>query len=33
MVALLVMRDLDDVLGLSGLASSALHDTRTGQNT
>jgi hypothetical protein len=29
---LLVMRDLDDALGLSGLASSALRDNRTGKN-
>ena len=30
---LLVMRELDDVLGLSDLASSALCDTRRGKNT
>src|SRR3546814_19001143 len=29
---LLVMRELDDVLGLSTLASEALRDSRTGQN-
>ena len=30
---LLVMRELDDALGLSGLASEALRDNRTGKNT
>ena len=30
---LLVMRELDDVLGLSDLASAALRDSRTGKNT
>ena len=30
---LLVMRELDDVLGLSNLASEALRDSRTGKNT
>ena len=30
---LLVMRELDDALGLSGLASVALRDTRRGKNT
>lgn len=30
---LLVMRELDDVLGLSDLASAALRDTRRGKNT
>lgn len=30
---LLVMRELDDALGLSNLASSALRDTRRGKNT
>ena len=30
---LLVMRELDDALGLSGLASEALRDNRTGNNT
>jgi hypothetical protein len=30
---LLVMRELDDVLGLSDLASGALRDSRTGKNT
>jgi len=30
---LLVMRELDDALGLSGLASSALCDSRPGKNT
>ena len=30
---LLVMRELDDVLGLSNLASAALRDSRTGKNT
>ena len=30
---LLVMRELDDVLGLSDLASEALRDNRTGKNT
>jgi len=30
---LLVMRELDDALGLSGLASEALCDSRTGKNT
>ena len=30
--ALLVMRQLDDALGLSGLASVALRDTRCGKN-
>ena len=30
---LLVMRELDDALGLSGLASSALCDSRRGKNT
>lgn len=30
---LLVMRELDDVLGLSNLASDALRDSRTGKNT
>src|SRR6056297_3495667 len=30
---LLVMRELDDTLGLSGLASVALRDTRRGKNT
>ena len=30
---LLVMRELDDALGLSGLASSALRDSRRGKNT
>ena len=30
---LLVMRELDDALGLSNLASAALRDTRTGKNT
>jgi hypothetical protein len=30
---LLVMRELDDVLGLSDLASEALRDSRTGKNT
>src|SRR3546814_13531387 len=30
---LLVMRELDDVLGLSNLASEALRDSRTGTNT
>ena len=30
---LLVMRELDDVLGLSDLASGALNDTRRGKNT
>jgi len=30
---LLVMRELDDVLGLSGLASGALNDNRRGKNT
>ena len=29
---LLVMRELDDALGLSGLASAALCDNRTGKN-
>jgi hypothetical protein len=32
-VGLLVMRELDDALGLSGLASAALRDSRTGKNT
>ena len=31
--ALLVMRELDDALGLSDLASAALRDNRTGKNT
>src|SRR6056297_3630623 len=30
---LLVMRELDDTLGLSDLAATALHDTRRGKNT
>ena len=30
---LLVMRELDDALGLSGLASVAQRDTRRGKNT
>src|SRR3546814_1965573 len=30
---LLVMRELDDVLGLSNLASEALRDSRPGKNT
>ena len=30
---LLVMRELDDVLGLSDLASGALNDSRRGKNT
>ena len=30
---LLVMRELDDVLGLSDLASGALNDNRRGKNT
>lgn len=30
---LVVMRELDDALGLSGLASAALRDSRTGKNT
>ena len=30
---LLVMRELDDVLGLSSLASASLRDSRTGKNT
>ena len=30
---LLVMRELDDALGLSDLASAALRDTRSGKNT
>ena len=30
---LLVMRDLDDALGLSDLATTALRDTRRGKNT
>src|SRR3546814_16826904 len=30
---LLVMRELDDVLGLSNRASEALRDSRTGKNT
>ena len=30
---LLVMRELDDVLGLSDLASGALNDTRRGKNS
>ena len=30
---LLVMRELDDTLGLSDLASAALRDTRRGKNT
>jgi len=30
---LLVMRELDDALGLSGLASEAIRDNRTGKNT
>jgi len=30
---LLVMRELDDALGLSDLASEALSDNRTGKNT
>jgi hypothetical protein len=30
---LLVMRELDDAFGLSGLASEALRDNRTGKNT
>jgi len=30
---LLVMRELDDALGLSGLASAALRDNHTGKNT
>src|SRR3546814_19248836 len=30
---LLVMRELDDVLGMSNLASEALRDSRTGTNT
>jgi len=30
---LLVMRELDDALGLSDLASSALNDNRRGKNT
>ena len=30
---LLVMRELDDALGLSNLATAALRDTRTGKNT
>ena len=30
---LLVMRELDDVLGLSDLASGALNDSRHGKNT
>jgi hypothetical protein len=30
---LLVMRELDDALGLSDLASAALRDTRTGKNS
>ena len=30
---LLAMRELDDTLGLSGLASAALRDTRRGKNT
>lgn len=30
---LLLMRELDDVLGLSNLASEALRDSRTGKNT
>lgn len=30
---LLVMRELDGALGLSGLASAALRDSRTGKNT
>ena len=30
---LLVMRELDDTLGLSDLASAALRDTRSGKNT
>ena len=30
---LLVMRELDDALGLSGLASGALNDGRRGKNT
>lgn len=30
---LLVMRELDDVLGLSDLAATALRDTRRGKNT
>lgn len=30
---LLVMRELDDTLGLSDLASAALRDSRTGKNT
>src|SRR6516165_9336503 len=29
---LLAYRELDDALGLTGTAASALHDTRTGQN-
>ena len=32
-VGLLVMRELDDALGLSDLASTALSDTRRGKNT
>ena len=30
---LLVMRELDDALGLSDLAATALRDTRRGKNT
>jgi hypothetical protein len=30
---LLVYRELDDALGLTGTAAIGLHDTRTGQNT
>ena len=30
---MLVMRELDDVLGLSDLASGALNDNRCGKNT
>src|SRR3546814_13671449 len=32
-VGLLVMRELDDVLGLSNLASEAMRDSRTGKKT
>jgi hypothetical protein len=31
--SLLVMRELDDALGLSGLASEALRDSRIGKNS